>query len=198
MKSPGRVARLRGALLATIVILTVGMLRPDGGAADPVGLDDAIRDAAKQVAAGLSDPALVKKVPGASGLVLAVPDIATIEKQRTLLGRYVAEELITSLFQGGVAVVERSLLDRALDELKLGTTDLMSSGNQKRFGQFVGADAVLVGSLADVGSAIDLNIRVVFVEEGIVLAGGKSALPKDPWVSRAYAQVVESRGLGTQ
>jgi len=169
--------------IATVAVAMVLMGLPCRVSAGPVTTDSAIDKAADQIAQALRD----------RSVALAVPDIPALDGRVTVLGRYVAEELVTGLFERGMQVVERSLLDHALSELKLGTTDLMDPAAVKRFGRLVGAQGIIVGTLTDLGDTVKLNLRVVDVETGMVIGAAASVLQKDGSVARMLSQAVTPR-----
>lgn len=183
----------RVAIPCRKLAMIVALFSASPALADPATLDRSIRAVAKEIAAGLRDPDTQAKIANAQNAILAVPDIGSIDGRSTLLGRYVAEELVTGLFNERIGVVERTLLDRAMSELKLGSTDLVSAANQQQFGRFVGAHAVVVGNLTQIGEAVELNLRVVFVEHGLVMTGARITLPDDDWVREAFARDVAAR-----
>jgi TolB-like protein len=168
---------------AVFVVATLGAVAPQPVGATAMALDDAIGTVAEAIA---------EKIDG-RGLTLAVPDIPTLGGHTTVLGRYVAEELVIALYRRGISVVERSLLDRAMSELRLGLTDLMSVTAVKRFGRLVGARAILVGTLTDIGESVRLNVRIVAVETGQVVGAASGSLPRDPQTTAMLGQPVTPR-----
>ena len=83
----------------------------------------------------------------------------------------VAERLTTLLVDRGVSVVERSLLDRVLGEMKLETTGMTDAASAQKLGKMLNADAVVTGSLDDLSDQeTELNARLVRTETGEVLA----------------------------
>src|SRR5262249_9098509 len=56
------------------------------------------------------------------------------------------EDLTTGLSQGGISIVERTFLDKVLNELGFQNTKLFDPDKAQRVGKQLGAYAVLVGS----------------------------------------------------
>lgn len=90
------------------------------------------------------------------------------------LGRYLAESITTALFDtGGVNIVERSLMDEALKEMRLGESGVIGPRTAQQVGNLLGADAIITGTVSDVGNWAEANVRMIHVRSGQLLATGK-------------------------
>lgn len=172
-----------GVLLA--LFAATGVAFPARTTASAPSLDRPIGEIAATIAKSVTE----------THLTLAVPDLPTLDGRQTVLGRYVAEELITALYERGVSVVERSLLDRAMSEMQLGLSDLMSATAVKRFGLLVGAQAIVVGTLTDLGRDVKLNARIVAVDTSQVIGAASGLLPVDATTTAMLAQTVAPRRI---
>lgn len=86
------------------------------------------------------------------------------------IGRIVSEMLTTNLAQVKVFnVIERQQLSKVLEELKLNQTGVVDSMSAKRLGKLLAADAILCGSVSEVGKFFDINIRLIDVEKATIL-----------------------------
>lgn len=92
-------------------------------------------------------------------------------------GKKFAEELTTVLVQRDVPVVERTLLNRVLKELKLQHTKEFAPETAQRLGKQVGAFAVLAGSLVPKGRAAEAHIRLIKVDTGQILFAFSQRVP---------------------
>jgi TolB-like protein len=70
-------------------------------------------------------------------------------------------------------LVERSKVVEAMNELKMQASGLATEGNRK-LGQWVGAEKVLLGSLNRFGAGIRLDLRLIDVGSGQILAAASS------------------------
>ncbi|MBI5239446.1 MAG: VWA domain-containing protein [Elusimicrobia bacterium] len=88
----------------------------------------------------------------------------------------VQERLTTFLVEGGkMQVVERSLLKKALEEMKLGTSGLLDPETTKELGKVLGVDAVVVGTLNDLSKKkTELNARIIQTETGKILTASQA------------------------
>ncbi len=86
-------------------------------------------------------------------------------------GRLLAERVTTRLVNAGqVEVVERAQLDKVMRELKLGTSGLMDDATVKSIGKLLGVEAIVTGTLSQVGPETEIHSRMVRVEDGVILA----------------------------
>src|SRR5262249_25383200 len=79
------------------------------------------------------------------------------------------EDLTTGLSQGGISIVERTFLDKVLNELGFQNTKLFDPDKAQRVGKQLGAYAVLVGSMSGSGYRSEANLRLVKVDTGEIL-----------------------------
>ena len=79
---------------------------------------------------------------------------------------------LTSLFQGegGVKVVEREILDKILQELKLSTTQLVDQETSLKVGRILAARLIGTGSISQMGSQTMLTLKLIETETTRVIA----------------------------
>lgn len=146
------------------------------------GIDQGLLEISRQI---------TESIPSNSKTTIAVMDFNDLQGNVTLLGRYIGEELITRLFQSKqVEVIERSLLDKAIQELKFNTSDLVDASNAKQLGRVVGADAIVVGTLTDLGQSLKINARVIMVESGKVIGAASVQIVQDTNMERMQKKVL--------
>ena len=116
---------------------------------------------------------------------VAILSFRELNGQCTVLGTFLAEELTTQLFgQSKLDIVERTMLDKVMTELKLGATGAIDASTAKQVGKLAGVDAILVGSITDLQSSVALNARFVDVQTGRVFAAAQTRLVKDDDLKR--------------
>jgi len=125
---------------------------------------------------------------------VAVLDFAKVEDDTVnAFGRLLAEELVTKLTDiGGFQVVERRFLNKILQEQKWSLTDLVNPKTAVRFGELSGVQALITGTLADEGSYLRVNGRLIGTDTGYVIASAAVTLFKDERITRVWAQVTSS------
>lgn len=127
---------------------------------------------------------------------IAVIEFADLEGNVTQLGRFIAEELITRFFTTGkFEVVERNLLQKVLEEQKLGTSGYIDQETAISIGQILGVDAIITGSLTDLGENVKINSRLISTETGSVFAVASVNVFKDPTIKLLMGESVPPAGL---
>jgi TolB-like protein len=111
-------------------------------------------------------------------LSVAVLQFKTKEEEGDL-ARGVIEKLTASLVeQGRFKVMERAELDRILDEQKLALSGILDEDTAAQTGKGIGVDAVLLGSVLQVGIKADVNARLIDTETASIITA-KSVVVKN-------------------
>lgn len=127
---------------------------------------------------------LAKSAPEGKQLRVAVTDFPDLQEVVSELGRYVAERLTTRLSQDPTFwVIERRRLGQLLGELRFGMSDLVDPAKAKQLGKMVGVEAIVVGSISDLGNQVDLYARMIEIETGRLLSGASVTISKDQIVA---------------
>lgn len=129
--------------------------------------------------------------------IIPFPDLA--KQSITVLGSFLAEELTTNLFTTKkFKIVERSLIKQVLEELKLGQTGIVDAASAKELGKMTGVDAIIAGTITDLGSSVAVNCRLIDTQSGEVFAAAKSRFIKDASISSLLGEIkqdAENEGL---
>lgn len=116
---------------------------------------------------------------GTHGKVAIVP-LRELGGGENLLGAYIADTLTNSFFEAGYRdIVERQMLDRALQELQLSATGMIDAASAKKLGKFLHADIVIGGTMSDLIGEVSVNCRMFAVETGQVVAVAITKIVKD-------------------
>ncbi|MCF7792827.1 MAG: CsgG/HfaB family protein [Candidatus Cloacimonetes bacterium] len=123
---------------------------------------------------------------------IAVIEFADLEGNVTQLGRFIAEELITRIFTTGrFDVVERNLLQKVLEEQKLGMTGYIDQETAISLGQILGVDAIISGSISDLGKNVKINARLISTESGSVFAVASVNVQKDDTIKLLLGESIQ-------
>jgi TolB-like protein len=129
---------------------------------------------AKSDATEIIAAAILADVPKLQHKTLAVIEYSEAQGSSyvpSARGRLLAERVTTRLVNAGqVEVVERAQLDKVMRELKLGTSGLMDDATVKSIGKLLGVEAIVTGTLSQVGPETEIHSRMVRVEDGVILA----------------------------
>jgi TolB-like protein len=117
---------------------------------------------------------------------------ATQEYQGKQAGEIVAEWLITSLVKTGrFDVVERAQLQKVLKEQQLGMTGMISQETAARVGELLGVKVIITGSVIQIGNTVEVNARLINVEDGSILKAEKIRGPGLEAIERMMDSLVE-------
>lgn len=97
-------------------------------------------------------------------------------------GSLIVQEQLTTILAGyeHLEVLERRLMEKLLDELRLQAVGLVEPKAAGRFGSFLGVEAVVAGTLHDVGPETEVHARLIECRTGKVL-GAASTRVKRTW-----------------
>ena len=170
-------------ILSTLLLVLHLLLLSDPLQAQPAkDLESGIRDLAGQLAQGMAGQ--VKK--------LAVVEFPDLNGYQSTLGQFIAEELITQLSAGKSPsqfdVVERRQLARVLKEQELSDSSLFDAASISKIGKILGIEAIITGSIADLGSSVKINARAISVETAKVFAAASVKIPKDDTIQQLMRQ----------
>ncbi|MCI0494417.1 tetratricopeptide repeat protein [candidate division KSB1 bacterium] len=101
---------------------------------------------------------------------------ANARTEQTKLGQTLTEMLITALIQDDkFSVMERVQLEKILQEQSLGQTGTIDAETAVEVGKLSGLEAIVVGSISQLKTAIEADARLIEVETGKALtaASGK-------------------------
>lgn len=103
--------------------------------------------------------------------IIAISDFEVIRGKDKSIGVLSMESLVTSMVNSGqFNIVERQKLKAVLKELEIGLTGLTDSGKVKKVGELLQADMILTGTFANLGSYWNVNLRLVNVSTGLIVA----------------------------
>lgn len=110
---------------------------------------------------------------------IAVVEFVDLNSRITNFGRFLAEELITRLHQKKFRVIERQLLNRVVAEQKLSLTGAIDQASAQKLGKILGVDAIVSGTITDLGKKLRVNARLISTETGEVFAVASTTVAKD-------------------
>ncbi len=137
------------------------------------GLDIAIQGLADDISSQMKQKN-IKRV--------AVDAFANLDGFQSLLGDFVSEELVTRFCVAGMDsfdVVERRALARVLKEQRQTSDGKFDKASVSRIGELLGVEAIVTGSIADLGHGVKINARVISVENARVFAAAYRKVDKD-------------------
>lgn len=109
-------------------------------------------------------------------------------------GAIVSERITMRLIkQQKFDVVERSLLDKVMGELKLQATGMMDATSTQQLGKLLGVQAIVTGTLVEMQAGkIEVNARLIKTETAQAIGASQVSLEKD-WVGDAATQQTQAQ-----
>jgi curli biogenesis system outer membrane secretion channel CsgG len=128
---------------------------------------------------------------------IAVLPFHELDGQPTVLGAYLAEELVTDLFQlGNFEIVERQLLDKVMGELKMEQSGAIDPKTAKEIGRVTGVDAIVTGSITDLQSFVGINCRLIDSSTGKIFGAAQTKITKDDDVRKIMGTKISTPSVG--
>lgn len=113
---------------------------------------------------------LKESVSSSDTLAIMPMKNATGSKELEWLSLGISEALSTDIKKmTGIFLVERAQIEKALEELKLGTLGIVDEKTAPQLGKMVGAGIILIGSYQTVNGNIRIDVRMVDVVSSQVL-----------------------------
>ena len=135
---------------------------------------------------------LLKDCTGA-GKAVAVAGFSYSDGRDSHDGGVVAERITTELVKlNRFKVVERKEIEKVFSELKFQRSGAINPDSVKEIGKMLGADLMTVGTLIELpNKQLELNVRIVVVESGEILAASTAKIEKD-WMNQ-YRILIEEQ-----
>jgi curli biogenesis system outer membrane secretion channel CsgG len=159
----------------------------------PLVLFCALEAKSQELEKGLSDIAAELSAAMASSSIkkLAVIDFSDLGGSQSVLGQFIAEELVTDLIRsspGRFDIVERRQLAKVLSEQKLSAGALFDPASIASVGKILGIQAIVTGSFADLGEDVKINARVIAVDTAKIFTASSTKVKKAGTVERLLYQ----------
>jgi TolB-like protein len=117
---------------------------------------------------------------------VTVLDFTDLQGGSSELGKYVAEQLTVDLVisRKGFSVLDRANLQSILAEHKLAATGLIDPDTAKKFGQFSGVDAIILGTVTPKDQNITLTAKIISTDTAEIIGAGKASFKADASVQQ--------------
>lgn len=120
---------------------------------------------------------------------IALYGFSELNGYESALGDYLTEEMITALFiSGDFDIVARRELDQVMAEHQQYGTGVFDADTIAQFGQLLGVDALITGTITRLGEQVRLNARVIDIETGRIVGAAGVTIDTDPMVESLLAQ----------
>ena len=158
---------MRSKIFCTLIYLLLGCTAVHAQA----GLEQRVSDLSQKISTGLTEN---------QKRTIAVVEFADLRGNITNFGRFIAEELITKLYETRkFKVIERQLLNRVMAEQKLSLTGVVDPTSAQKLGKLLGVDAIASGTVTDLGTSLRVNARLIDTTTAEIFAVAAIEITKD-------------------
>jgi TolB-like protein len=107
------------------------------------------------------------------------------------IGKIVAEWLITGLVETGrFDVIERALLQKVVEEQKIGISGMIDQRSAAQLGKLLGVKTIVSGTVLSVGGSVEINARLISVETGSIMTAEKVRADRSDRLNDLVSQIV--------
>jgi TolB-like protein len=134
-------------------------------------LDERLAELSKQI---------TSKIEAGQKKTIAIVEFTDLQGNVTDFGRYLAEELVTRLYDTEkFRVIERQMLNKVIAEQKLTLTGVVDSASAKQLGKILGVDAIVSGTITNLAESLKVNARLISTQTGEIFAVASTDIFKD-------------------
>lgn len=163
-----------------IFAILIAMILPTPGFA--IGsLEEGMTDLARQI---------VEKTSSDQTVTIGISTFPHADNACSELSNYMADLLVVSMFEvgsGRVQIVERAQLTTIFEELKFSRSGAVDTDTAKELGKIYGVDALVIGSITEIGDEMAVVARLISTETGAVFSAARSSFPKTGTVEQLMA-----------
>lgn len=150
-------------------------------------LDQRVSELSQQIAT---------KMSAKQKTTIAVIEFTDLQGRVTDFGRFLAEELITRLYDTEkFKVIERQQLNKVIAEQKLSLTGVVDPASAKQLGKLLGVDAIASGTYSDLAQSLKVNARLISAATGEIFAVASTEIFKDESVTRLLGGGLSATGM---
>jgi curli biogenesis system outer membrane secretion channel CsgG len=113
------------------------------------------------------------QIPQQDRVKIAVKEFSNTTAQQDL-GKMIAEIFTTAFVKSEAFIfVERQQLEKVIHEFELNQSGMIDESTSKEIGHVLGVDAILTGSISQIGNDQRVDARVIDISTGVVVVDEK-------------------------
>ena len=118
----------------------------------------------------------------------------------TTLGENLTDKLSVRLFQSGSFpdMMERRQLKQVLQAKNDELSDFFNSNSVHKFGQMLGVDSVIIGTIEDFGTTLEITTKVISSETGKIMGIADISVHKDKFMQTCLVPLTVSLAIQTR
>ncbi len=163
--------RILVLVMAAVLSACAPAVKPDAPQ-QTSNLDDGIAALARSLSVGMNRDEKLR--------IAVLPFVELQSNAADPFGKYVAEGMIARLaHSGGFPVIERELLNKILEEHRLGMLGVLEGESAKKMGAVLGVGAVVTGTYSTLESRVKVNARLISTVNGLIIATADTDIARD-------------------
>lgn len=139
--------------------------------------------------------AIVKNSLAHDKTSIAISSFPHTNGDQSELSNYLSDELVLKLFnvpESNISIMERSQLNKIFQEMSFTQSGVVDSKSIQQLGQLHGVDALVLGSITEMGESIRINARLTDTETGRVFSAAGCTIPKTSTTEELLARIIYS------
>ncbi len=123
---------------------------------------------------------------------IAVIDFVDIEGKVSELGRFLSSKLTLQIpKESEMIVIQRGHVEKALKELRLPPRESYNFDITTQLGKKLGVDGIILGKIVDLGTNIDVNLKLIDANTGDVIATASESLARTKYAVEMSGRYVD-------
>lgn len=154
---------------AAIVLLMLAFLMPSYSFAQDDVVNAKIQQLAKELADGIRTKGKTR---------VGITTLTDLQDYPTELGKYLAVKLQGYLVNNNLRVINRTQLDKLLEENRLTAKGLLNPDSALKLQKATGMEVVVIGTLAPSVKSVDINVLALDLQGAEAIASAETAVPR--------------------
>jgi len=124
---------------------------------------------------------------------IAISSFQHINGDISELSNYISDELTLKLFnvpKANLEIIERSQLNRIFKEMQFNMSGVVDAKTIKKLGKLHGIDALVIGSITELGESFRINARLIDTETGKVFSAAGTTVPKTSTARNLFSHII--------
>lgn len=157
-------------------------------AVNPSLTDKAHAQVAANVETGLNQLAqeIASKSTAADRRTISVLPFPHGDGMCSVLSTHIVDELTLSLFSvpgSPLTIIERARVESLISEMRVGEGGLLNPETTQELGRLSGAQALVLGTVTEIGDTVRINARLVATDTGAAVSAAAVTIPRTQAVS---------------
>ena len=132
---------------------------------------------------------MVKQLTARNKNSVAISSFLDLDNQETQLGRYMADKFSIGMVASVLQITDRSQLAHLLNDNKLSSKIILDPKTVPQLGKITGAQVVITGNYTTLDNTIDITVKAIDIERGLIIAVSEGAVPRTSEVNKLLENI---------